>query len=176
MQGKMRYQFLITCTIVCNLFCASAFAQSRLYQLTLKNGAVFEGKYSSIDEISKDLTVMNATAGGVAVKNIVIVDDDLRRTFFPKRNLALPPADAEQETVVRINRRKTTVSKRLGVVGAVLGATPFDKFGRRSITVMNSGGRVTVPQEIVEISPIYTELQSPTIRLGHANRDEFDSS
>ena len=39
--------------------------QSRLYQLTLKNGMKFEGKFSSIDEFSKDLTVRNVTPGGV---------------------------------------------------------------------------------------------------------------
>ncbi len=143
------------------LFAGSAMAQSRLYQLTLKNGAVFEGKFSSIDEISKDLTVRNVTAGGVTVRNIVIVDDELRRTFFPKRNLAAPPADAQQETVIKINRRNQTGRKRVGTLGAVFGATPFNKFGRRTITVMTNEGRQTVAQEIVEISPIYTRLQSP---------------
>ena len=61
---------------------------ANLSRLTLRNGMVFEGRFSSIGEIAKNLTVRNPTAGGVAVKNIVIVDDNLRRTFFPRRNLA----------------------------------------------------------------------------------------
>ena len=135
--------------------------QSRLYQLTLKNGMKFEGKFSSIDEFSKDLTVRNVTPGGVSVRNIVIVDDELRRTFFPKRNLASPPVDAQPATVVRINKKVLSRRKRVGLVGAVLGTTPFNKHGRRTITVSTNSGRKTVPQEIVEISPIYTRLQSP---------------
>lgn len=134
-------------------------AQARLSRLTLKNGLSFDGKYSSIDKIAKNLAVLNVTAGGVAVKNIVIVDDELRRTYFPKRNL-VSINDAEQETVLKINSKAGKTNRRVGNLGAVLGAQPFDKWGRRTITVMTSGGRAELEQEIVEISPVYTQLQT----------------
>ena len=144
--------------IVLALLPASAHAQARLSRLTLKNGLSFDGKFDSIDEIAKNLAVLNVTAGGVAVKNIVIVDDELRRTFFAKRNL-VSVDDAEQETVVKLRSRPSKINRRVGNLGAVLNAQPFDEQGRRTITVMTQDGRKDLVQEIVEISPVYTRLQ-----------------
>ena len=145
----------------CLIFCPNLRGQGRIFQLTLKNGARFEGKFSSIDEISKDLTVRNVTAGGVAVRSIVIVDDDLRRTYFPKRNVATSPTDVQPDTAISIRKKRTSTRKTIGKLGAVFGSTPFDKFGRRTVTVNTSSGREVVPQEIVEVAPVYTRLQSP---------------
>lgn len=159
MNRILRYfAWLVVTYSACGSHCV---AQSRIYQLTLKNGAVFEGKFGSIPEISRDLTVRNAPPGGVEVKNIYVVDDELRRTYFPKRNV-VSVNDASAETVIKIDQRSSNVSKRVGTVGAVLGATPFDEHGRRTITAMTRGGRREIPQEIIEISPVYTRLQSPS--------------
>ena len=144
------------------LTCGQSHGQSRLYQLTLKNGMSFEGKFSSIDEISKDLTVRNVSPGGVDVRPIVVLDDQLRRVYFPKRNL-LSTADAAEERVVRIHKKK--YPKKRIQIGAVLSATPFDKHGRRTISVRSANGRQQIAQEIVEISPAYTRLQSPQFDL-----------
>ena len=112
-------------------------AQTQLYQLTLKNGMKFEGKYSHTGEISKDLTVRNPTSGGVSIKTNVIVDDGLRRTFFPYRNLAAAPIPADPRTVVKIKQRTSTAREHIVNLGAVFGGTPFDKFGRRTVTIMD---------------------------------------
>ena len=151
---------LVTLMILVPLSCTQVLAQSRLSRLSLRNGLAFDGKYSSIDKIAKNLAVLNVTAGGVAVKNIVIVDDELRRTYFAKRNLVYPINDAQQETVVKVRNRVDKVNRRVGNVGAILSATPFDEFGRRTISVVTSGGRRDLVQEVVEVSPVYTRLQT----------------
>lgn len=137
-------------------------AQAQLYQLTLKNGMKFEGKYSRTGDVSKDLSVINPDSGGVSLKTNVIVDDGLRRTFFPFRNLQSQPIQADPRTVIKIKQRTSTARERVANLGAVFAATPFDKYGRRTISVMSNGGSKKIPQEITQISPVFTRLQSPT--------------
>lgn len=163
MVSRSKILQLLATFVVVAMWVAESSGQSRLYQLTLKNGMTYEGRFDSIDEISKDLTKRNPTAGGVDVRPIVILDDQLRRVYFPKRNL-LTTNDAEQETVVKIHKKRYP-RKAVGGLGAVLGATPFDKHGRRTLTIIAGGGRTKVQQEIVEISPVYTQLQSPQLDL-----------
>lgn len=133
---------------------------ANLSRLTLRNGMVFEGRFASTDEISKNLLVRNVDSG---IKDIVIVDDQLRRTFFPQRNLAFPPAEAGPEMTVKVKQRQGTRGARVGSVGGVVSSTPFDEFGRRTITVNTNKGRQRIVQEITEISPIYTRLQSRSV-------------
>ena len=157
--GNNYIRHILLCVILLVCTTTETSAQARLSRLTLKNGLSFDGKYSSIDEIAKNLAVFNVTPGGVAVKSIVIVDDELRRTFFPKRNL-VSINDAEQETVVKMHSKTSKINRGIGNLGAVLGAQPFDKQGRRMISVMTKSGRKELVQEIVEISPVYTRLQT----------------
>ena len=149
-------------------------AQRRMYQMTLKNGAVFEGRFGSIPEIARDLTVRNTSPGGVEVKNIYVVDDELRRTFFPKRNV-ISVNDAAQEVVVDIDQRSSSVSKGVGSLGAVFGATPFDEFGRRTITVSTRGGRRGDSSRDRRNLAHLRSIAKPVIQLGHENRDKVDS-
>ena len=134
------------------------FAQSQLSQLTLKNGMRFEGQFSRTGKLSRDIAKEIQT-GGTGKPN-VIVDDGLRRIFFPFRNIQPPIVPTNKRTTIKIKQRSASSGKRLPYVDGVFGATPFDEFGRRTITVI-SGGRKTITQEIVEISPIYTKLQCP---------------
>lgn len=153
-------RFLVASALLVLLVSARTpvFGQARLSRLTLQNGLAFDGKYDSIDEIAKNLAVLNVTAGGVAVKSIVIVDDQLRRTFFAKRNL-VSINDAAQETVIKLRSPSGKVHRRVGNLGAVLRKGPFDEQGRRKISVNTPNGRLDLVQEIVEISPVYTRLQ-----------------
>lgn len=151
--------WLLLIAMFCTTSALPLHAQGRS-RLTLKTGLTFDGKFSSIDKLSKNLAVRNVVAGGVQVRNIVIIDDELRRTFFPKRNLVPPIRAAEQDFVVPIFKKRKKVHKSIGFLGAVRGAEPFDQFGRRKISVRTASGWRSVVQEIVEISPVYTRLQS----------------
>ena len=132
----------------------SALGQSQLSQLTLKNGMKFEGRYSETGKISRDLSKIESGAS----KTNVIIDDGLRRIFFPKRNLqSVIPTN--QRTVIKIKRPPSRATKRY--LGSVLKATPFDEHGRRTVALQ---GGLRATQEIIEISPIYTRLQSPNYK------------
>ena len=139
-----------------HLLSTHTLSQSQLSQLTLKNGMKFEGKYSQTGKISRDLSKVESGAS----KTNVIVDDGLRRIFFPKRNLQLPVIPTNKQTVIKFDQYSPPTTRDVAFVGGVAGATPFDEHGRR--TIFLNGGRVT--QEIVEISPTYTKLLSPKFK------------
>jgi pimeloyl-ACP methyl ester carboxylesterase len=151
----MRHYF-ITGLLLLMLLATASRAATRL---TLKNGMVFEGKFSSIASIAENPLARNVPAGGVALKPVVIVDDELRRTYFPKRQLLSLTESGTDDTPVRIEQRVTNTGSRVGSVGAILSATPFNEYGRRAVTVMTASGTQKVVQGITEISPIYTRVQ-----------------
>ncbi len=129
-------------------------------RLTLNNGMTFEGQYSRIAWLAQNPLVKSTPAGGVDTRPVVIVDDEVRRTFFPYRQLAFAPSETgSDDTPIRLKQRVASKSPRVGSVGAILSATPFDEWGRRSFTVMTSKGQKEIVLGITEISPIYTRLR-----------------
>ncbi len=86
-------------------------------------------------------------AGNVDVSKIVLVDDDLRRTFVSSNQVRAdgiaPDADV---TLAKINipKRVAKASRRIGMVGPILEVTPFDEFGNRIFSMQGPDGRIDV--------------------------------
>ena len=67
--------------------------------------------------------------------------------------------DPEQLQTIRLEQPVADNGGRVGRVGAVLGATPFDSFGRRTYTLITPKGEIDVIQGITEISPLWTRVE-----------------
>ncbi len=126
---------------------------------TLKNGMQFEGSVGRIASLGED--PMNPRGGGGAVKSkqIVLVDDDLRRTFFSTiQTQSITPKQSSLERI-RIEQRVAKGNRRIGAVGPIVQITPFDEWGRRVFSMNTAQGQVDVIQGITEVTPVYTKVE-----------------
>ena len=124
--------------------------------ITLKNGLQFEGRVGRIASLGASPL---SSAGEVPVQQIVIVDDDLRRTFFATHQVqAVAPQPMSQERI-RIDQRVAGSARRVAAIGAILQVTPFDEYGRRVFSIDTPQGRVDVVQGITEVTPTYTKVE-----------------
>lgn len=128
--------------------------------ITLKNGVQLEGRVGKIGSLGEN--VLDAVMGGgeVQVKQIVLVDDDLRRTFVSQlqvQAVANPTPPAIEK--LRVAQRLPEQGKRVASIGPILRVTPFDKFGRRVFSMQTAQGPIDVIQGITEITPSYTKVE-----------------
>ena len=128
-------------------------------ELVLKNQMTVRGNWNRISEIAEN-PLTTKSAGGDA-RTIVIVDDSLRRVFFPFAQIGgTPREDVADEKPIRLKQWTSSSGPRLGSVGSILGVSDFDEWGRRTVTVSTSKGTKNVVQGITEIAPTYTRLES----------------
>ena len=147
------------CTFVVAIILSAGAAHGEV--ITLKNGLQLEGRLTKVSSLNEDPLAIKS-AGNVDVRKIVLVDDNLRRTYVSS-NMVMPggvAADAEisMEKIV-IDKRVAQVGRRLGGVGPILEVTPFDEFGNRIFSMQSEMGRIDVIQGITEITPVYTKVE-----------------
>lgn len=127
--------------------------------VTLKNGMQFEGRVGKIASLGEDPLNPQGTAGEVKVKQIVLVDDDLRRTFFfSGQTQSVVPEQANLERI-RIEQRVAGGKRRVAAVGPILRVWPFDEWGRRIFSMNTPQGPLNIVQGITEVTPIYTKVE-----------------
>jgi predicted esterase len=133
---------------------------TRAEVVTLKNGTQFEGRVGNIASLGEDPLNPQGKAGEVKVKQIVLVDDDLRRTFFSTiQTQSVVPSQTNLERIRVDQRVAKGTSRRIASVGPIIRVTPFDEWGRRTFTMNTSQGPVDVIQGITEVTPIYTKVE-----------------
>ncbi len=90
-----------------------------------------------------------------------MVEDGLTRTFIPTKLLRkVNEADSsEVPEKFRVSQRVAAAGRRIGHVGDIIKITPWDKFGRRTVTMSIEGGAVIdVIQGITIITPLWTKV------------------
>jgi len=134
---------------------------------TLKNGMQFEGSIGKIGSLGEDPLNPQSSAGQVKVRQIVFVDDDLRRTFFSQIQVqAVAPSQTNVEKI-RIEQRVAKGTRRVAAVGPIIRVTPFDEWGRRIFTMNTGTGPIDVIQGITEVTPIYTKVEGLAARSAY---------
>ncbi|MEM9187247.1 MAG: peptidase [Planctomycetota bacterium] len=127
----------------------------------LDDGRTLTGKIVKVSGVAEDPTDPTAPAGGVEVKAILVVDDGLRRTFVASRRVrAILEDGIDQPVKVRLWQNHATRGAVLGRVGRLLGATPFDAYGRRLFEMQGPEGPLPIVQGITEITPTYTRVRA----------------
>lgn len=129
-------------------------------ELTLRDGRILWGKrglVSSIGEASK-----NAMNPAETPLGIVLLDDDLRRTFIGRSQVVDVKEEESREVKERfvIRQPSATTARAVKSVGPTLSLTAFDEFGRRTLTMGTIQGKVEIVQAITEITPEWTKVES----------------
>lgn len=130
--------------------------------ITLRNGMRLEGSVSPLGGLDGNVLQGN-TVGEVATKEILIIDDDLRRVFVGKKSV-LTIGDSQASAFERIKLQQVVASAGPGIasVGPIVSVKPFDKYGRRTFTMAGNKGNIEVIQGITEITPRYTKVEALT--------------
>lgn len=148
------------------LVLASLLTTARADKVIAKSGMQFEGRYAQVSGMAE---TPDTAKGGDPVGNrlVVLVDDDLRRTFLSKYQVQSYTPSNEPLVSFKLDQRIAKSGQRVASVGQILRADPFDPWGRRTLT-MNMGGKgaVDIVQGITEITPLWTKAEG---MLGSAN-------
>src|SRR5262249_28287932 len=151
-------------------FCAAAIALAILClpavaladKFTLQDGRVLDGVSTRVNTMKPD------PSGADTTKPIVVVDNNLSRTFFPFKSLKnIDPAPADQR-LEEINIRQPVAESglRIGGVGAVIEIQEWDKkgpagFGRRTFSMAGGKtGRIDVVQGLTKITPVWCRVEA----------------
>ncbi|MHC4401460.1 MAG: tetratricopeptide repeat protein, partial [Planctomycetota bacterium] len=127
-------------------------------QLVLKDGRILDGRYFPITGVIE----VPQSADAVAVTPIYGIDDDLRRTFIPRR---LVQQYLKGTSVVferyRIRQRVARSGMAIKTVGVFIPPVEdFTEYGRRTVWMNLGRGPVPIIQCITEITPHWTKVQS----------------
>src|SRR5262245_26568282 len=120
---------LAICVAICG---SSGFAHAQKIQM--KDGRIFEGRFLLMTGVS-DPPVAPPSADeekDAPATPILLIDDELTRTYIPRANVAAI-IDAAPENLVKVEpwQRPARAGNTLAAVGPSLGITPFDEDGRR---------------------------------------------
>ena len=132
-------------------------------EVLMKDGRLLRGKLGKVGGLT-DLNFFTVTDDAEQLKLIVFLDDDLRRTFVPQRQIQ----EVRPDRSTRSKRSSTCVSGRrtdgpaVRTVGPIMQIQPFDEFGRRIITMNTARGPVDIIQGITEITPQWTKVEGIT--------------
>lgn len=144
-------------------FLIVAFLQSPLTlgeTYTLRDGRSLSGRSSPISGVAEDPLRPRINPGGVDTAPILVIDDDLRRTYVPKQQVVLPFDPTDQSLVkISVEQNVATSGSAIGSVGPVVRISPFDEYGRRIFTMNTTEGPIDIVQGITVITPVYTKVE-----------------
>ncbi len=127
----------------------------------LKDGRSLIGKIAKVSGINENPESPANQTVEAATAPIVLVDDELRRVFVAKAQIA-QIVDQAPEALVKITpwQNPSYGAAKLIGVGPSLGITPFDEFGRRIYEMQTADGPLSVVQGITELTPRYAKVEA----------------
>ncbi len=133
---------------------------SRGEELTLKNGLRVSGAVGKIPSIVVQQNVAVKGEAGATINSIILVDDELRRVYFPMYQVdATAPSIATGQIRIKIPQRvQPEGTKSVASVGPILRVTPFDDWGRRILTMSTDKGNLELVQGITLITPTFIQV------------------
>ena len=144
--------------MVCAAGWGSAVRDAVAVEVVLADGRILRGKpvpVSGLTEVAKA-----GVSEGVALRNILMIDDDLRRTFVAKRLVREVRQDDPGELVEKfvIWQKRPTGGRRVASIGPIRHIEEFDEYGRRIVAFNTPKGQVDVIQGITLITPEWTKV------------------
>jgi len=125
-------------------------------RVDLDDGRSLLGRFALLPGINVDPEEREGQAA-----TAVMCDDGLTRTFVPRRRVVAvekSPVNAGLERI-EIPQRVPEGGRRVGSIGGILAATPFDEYGRRILSLATAAGRLDVVQGITTITPQWTAVE-----------------
>lgn len=131
-------------------------------KIQMKDGRIFEGRFLLMTGVS-DAPVAPPSADDdqdAPATPILLIDDELRRLYVPRANVA-SIIDAAPVNLVKVEpwQRPARSGNAVAVVGPSHGITPFDEYGRRTYTMQTRDGLLSVVQGITELTPRYAKVE-----------------
>lgn len=126
----------------------------------LKNGMQLEGQLGTASAFIEGTTI--ARGGG---DSILLIDDGLRRIFTNDQNIdpTRPPKDSVvREESFEIDQYGVSSIAKSSGIGPIIQMTPFNEYGRRTMTIAGSSGSVILIQGITRITPRYCVVKTVT--------------
>lgn len=135
----------------------------------MRSGLQINGAVIEVAGVADNPEKPKAAAGPVAIKQIVMVDDHLRRVFVPQRLVtSIGPSDVESLERIQIEQRVAQSGRRVASIGEILQTQDFDDWGRRVMT-MSGGklGKLDLIMGITEVTPVYTKVEGLDSRYSY---------
>ncbi|MBX7167929.1 MAG: peptidase [Pirellulales bacterium] len=152
----LRRTLLLALGAMAQLLVVAAAAQAG--KLTMRDGRVLEGKVVPLASISDDPKKRTENAAPVP-RLIVMIDDDLRRTFVSKRQVAQVAPESSSYERFQLKQPVPQGGTTVANVGMILSVDPFDEHGRRIFRMGRPGGDpIEIIQGIYEITPQWTRV------------------
>jgi pimeloyl-ACP methyl ester carboxylesterase len=128
-------------------------------EITLKDGRVLQGKLGRVGGLA-EIPQPTGSADSGLPQLIYFIDDDLRRTFFSKRQVR----EVREEGGGSLEKFRVWQKARRGgatvvTVGPIVRITPFDEFGRRIFSMRTARGQTDVVQGITELTPLWAKVE-----------------
>lgn len=133
--------------------------RARSAEILLRDGRTLSGKLGMISGVAESPKA--SAERNDPLQLIVVIDDDLRRTYVPKsqvREVKNEEASEVKETF-RIRQPATFGGKQVKSVGGTVRLDPFDDFGRRTFVMNTMQGSTEIVQGITEITPDWTRVE-----------------
>jgi pimeloyl-ACP methyl ester carboxylesterase len=129
-------------------------------ELVLKDGRVLRGKYAPTAGLAES-PFPKQSDDGDQLQTIVVLDDNLRRTFVSQRLVREVHEEEKGQVDEKFVIRQKTLraGQAISSVGPPLRIDPFDEFGRRTFTMVTNKGAVPVIQGITELTPQWTKVE-----------------
>ncbi len=135
---------------------ALAPANAQAAKVTLRDGRILEGRLAPIPSMSADPNGLNDGS-----KPILLVDDDLRRTFVPQRLVEeVSEGATEPQERFKVWQKELLAGNPVASVGPIVRLEPWNEHGRRTLVMSTAQGNIEIIQGIVEITPRYTKVMS----------------
>lgn len=159
---RLRFAFCGALVATFGLVGASSSLEAAQSRVVMKDGRLLVGGvFPTQSVIELPNTKQERESSPIKTEKIVVLDDELRRIYFPKGNI-LDLAPDESGTALEVFKIPQRVcnnpAKRIGILGYYRATSEFDEFGRR--TILASGQ--TIVQGITEIAPTYVRVQGLT--------------
>lgn len=153
------YRRVAWCAVWLSLLCGVVFgcpARSWATVIIVESGMQFEGRVAELTSLNEN-PLNPAPDGG---PRIILIDDDLRRTFIPRtpavRVAESPPVAQEK---IKISQQVADAGQRIVTVGPIILVTLFNQHGHRIFSMQGPHGQIDVMQGITEITPTYTRVE-----------------
>ena len=135
---------------------------ARAGEVRTKSGFVVTGRPLQVESLN--VASAKAAQSNTNVKLAWMIDDGMRRYFVPRFQVEKDAVDAA--TLVpfdefALRHQKSGRSVGPSVVGSYVSVTPFDQYGRRTVTLAGRGGKdIPITQAITRLRPDYVTVES----------------
>ena len=129
-------------------------------EISLKDGRTVRGKLAMLTTVG-EMPKPSSPDGPGPVQSIILLDDDARRIFVPRRLVTEVRQEDQIDSREKFSLRQRVLrgGKTVKSVGPIVRVQPFDEFGRRILSMHAQQGVVEVIQAITELTPDWVKVE-----------------